>query len=319
MSIRILNPGLLSSLQDLGRFGYQASGFSPAGAADSDALMAANLLVGNEPGEAAVEMNLKGMEVVFGSDCVIALTGGNMSPCVNDEPVPMYRALCVKKDDRLTCGYASTGIRTYLAVNGGFDVPVVMGSRSTGLKFSVGGYQGRAFRSDDVLKLRHPQASLPGMERRTLPVPEYPSEVTLRAVPGPQADKLGESAVQTFFSELYTVSNAIDRMGIRLDGRKIPSADGYDIISDGTGNGTVQISNDGTPIILLNDRQTTGGYAKLAAIISADLPATGQLRPGTHVRFEEISVVQAEKAARRRWKEYRKLYCKINGFMPGKR
>lgn len=316
MSITVLTPGSLSSIQDLGRMGYQESGFSPSGAADARALKDLNMLLGNEKGEAAVEMTLSGMTVRFETDCVFAVTGADDSPKLNGQDVALYQAAAAKAGDELCFGFAKNGARTYFGVAGGFDIPLSMGSRSTGMKFQVGGFQGRKLAAGDVIPLRAPKALLDNMEKRKLE-PETPGgTVALRVIPGPQDHLFSQQDLQTFFSSEYTVSGNADRMGIRLDGPEIKPVNGTDIISDATANGAIQIVNEGLPIILMQDRQTTGGYAKIGCIISADLPKAGQLLPGAVIRFVQISVKDAQKIWIKEEKEYRKQYKKMNGRYP---
>lgn len=312
MGIRIITPGSLSTVQDLGRYGYQASGFSPSGAADADALRLLNCLLGNDLGEAAIEMTALGLTAEFDSDCVFAITGADDGPELNDEPVKMNTVVKAKKGDILSCKYVKNGIRTYFGVAGGFDIAPVMGSRSTGMKFSVGGFKGRKLASDDVIGFRENISDIKKIETRTAEVPEYQREVVLRVVPGPQNDRFSEEAMNLFTSTEYTVSNSMDRMGIRLNGEAIPSLNNkYDIISDATATGSIQITNDGTPIILLADRQTTGGYTKIATVISSDLPKAGQLLPECKVRFKAVTVEEAQKIFSGKMKELKKLQKKF--------
>ena len=316
MSIHILSAGSLSTIQDLGRFGYQASGFSPSGAADPDALRTLNVLLGNDSGEAAVEMTAGGMTLEFTEDCFFALTGADNGPELSGEPVAMYTVHRAKAGDKLSCSFARKGIRTYFGVTGGFDVPSVMGSRSTGMRFAVGGFKGRKLAADDLLPLREHGIVLPGFGERRLPAPKGISgTVTLHVVPGPQDDCFPEDALKQFFSGEYKVTPSMDRMGIRLSGAEIPALDGYDIISDATVTGSIQITNDGHPIILMNDRQTTGGYAKIGTVVSADLSLAGQLYPGASVRFSRVDVETAQRMHHRRVIRYRDLSKKFPHFM----
>ncbi len=312
MSMTVVNPGSLSSVQDLGRMGWQESGFSPSGAADADALRYLNLLLSNEEGEAAVEMTLGGMTVTFGTDCVFAVTGADDGPKLNGSDVALYKAHAASAGDTLVFGFAKNGARTYFGVAGGFDVPLSMGSRSTGMKFSVGGYKGRRLQAGDVIGFRAPVRTLPNMAKRFLTPPEISKNVTLRAVPGPQDSLFSEEALDLFFSSVYKVTANADRMGIRLEGAPVTAEGGTDILSDATATGAVQIASGGQPIILMQDRQTTGGYAKIACVISADLPKAGQLLPGAEVSFEKVTVEEAQKILRDKAAAYRKAYDRLN-------
>ncbi len=312
MSFTVISAGPLSSIQDLGRMGYQESGFSPSGAADTDALKALNLLLNNDPGEAAVEMTLLGMTIRFDSECVFAVTGVDDSPVMNGVKLPMYQAVQAHAGDELSFGYAVDGVRTYFGIAGGFDIPVSMGSRSTGMKFSVGGYHGRKLAAGDVISFREIITELPNMALRKMDPPVISQQVTLRVVPGPQNEAFSEESLALFFSRTYQVSDNADRMGIRLNGPRIKAKEGSDIISDATANGAIQIINEGLPIILMQDRQTTGGYAKIACVISADLPLAGQLKPGAEIHFEPITVQKAQSVLRMKEVKYKRTYKKIN-------
>ena len=299
MGIKILNPGLLTSIQDMGRIGYQKFGISPSGALDQTALKTANILVNNPVGEAALEMTLMGAMIDFTASNVIAITGGNFSPALNGTPVPMYSAVAVKSGDTLTFGVAKSGCRSYIAFSGGLDVPVVMGSKSTNLRCGFGGYQGRALKKGDEISFSAPVDTLPGLSQRTVSYHEHDEKnITLRVIVGLQDDYFTEKGMKTFLSEEYTVTNRSDRMGCNLDGTAIEYRSKADIISDGIPFGAIQIPNGGKPIIMLSDRQTTGGYAKIGTVISIDIPLLVQRRMGDKIKFQEISIDQAQKLYR---------------------
>lgn len=294
MKLEILTPGPLSTIQDLGRFGYMQSGFSPSGAMDTHAAKTANILVGNAMGEGVIEMTMMGLSAKFDCDSVICLTGADMAPTLNGDPIPMYRSVAVHEDDVLKLGAAVSGMRGYLAVAGGFDLPQVMGSVSTNLKCAIGGFEGRKLKAGDKLPLRR-SADLSQFGERHIAPFVYDSAVCVRAVAGPQDDYFTDEGLQTFFSKEYRVSPKSDRMGIRLEGDKVESRDGVDIISDGIVTGSVQIPSDGHPIVMMADRQTTGGYAKIASVITPDLKLLAQLQPGNTVKFVRVSQAEAEK------------------------
>jgi biotin-dependent carboxylase-like uncharacterized protein len=301
---RVLQPGALTTVQDKGRFGFQKFGMGTSGVMDREAYAAANWLVGNENGNAAVlEMTLVGAALEFLSGGLVAVTGANMSPLLNGEPAPIYQAFRVKNGDVLKLGMAVNGCRAYLAFAGGIDVPVVMNSRSTNLKCALGGFEGRALKVGDEL------SCLPSKfnEARKLPVPEYQREFTVRFVPGPQADMFSEECMKAFCAAEYQVSAQSDRMGARMDGEKLTAINGTDIVSDGIAFGSIQVSNSGQPIVLLADRQTTGGYAKIGTVISRDLPLLAQATPGAKVHFEKVSVEEAQRIYREGAEEQKKL------------
>ena len=296
-NMKILSPGPLSTVQDSGRFGYMRTGFSPSGAMDTYSMKIANILVGNLPGDGVIEMTMMGMTVSFDGTAVIALTGADMKPYRNSEedPLPLYTAIEVHKGDVIRMGTAGSGMRGYLAVAGGFDLPIVMGSLSTNLKCGLGGYKGRKLQAGDEIPLRQSiPLSLIGARKATAEN-DYKKEITVRVVLGPQEDYFTDKGIQTFLGSWYTVSGQSDRMGVRLEGNKIENKNGVDIISDGIATGAVQIPASGTPIIMMADRQTTGGYAKIATVISADLKQMAQATPGTKIRFTAVSEAEAVK------------------------
>ena len=306
MSVTILSPGLLTTIQDAGRFGYQQYGFAPGGALDRRAMVMANLLVGNEPGEAALEMTLLGAEMTFASDILVAIAGGLCEPKRNGVPVPMYAALQMRAGDTLSLGAVSEGCRVYAAFAGGLNVPPVMGSKSTQIKYGLGGFEGRALKAGDEIPFTDPCAGLSNLDKRVLPPPKrQPGVQTLRVVMGPQAQtSFTKEAVATFLKEEYAVTNESDRMGCRLHGKALSFINGADIISDATALGSVQVPASGKPIVLLCDRQTVGGYAKIATVISVDIPVIAQCKAGDKVRFEAISVDKAQRLYRKQERQY---------------
>lgn len=311
MKLTILSPGPLTTVQDSGRFGALGKGFSPGGAMDMDAMTVANLLVGNAPGVGVLEMTMLGITARFDCETVIALTGADMSARLNDRPIARYASVAVHPGDVLTMGAASRGMRAYLAVTGGFDLPLVMGSVSTNLKCALGGFQGRKLKTGDELPLN--QSGAPFLSRQVSPPEDYPDCISLRVLLGPQDDAFTQKGIDTFLGCEYTVTDKADRMGIRLSGEIIESKNGVDILSDGIAAGSVQIPASGTPIIMMADRQTTGGYAKIATVISADLSRAAQARPGTRIRFVRVTEAEAIRLRRdaekkRKQLEYELLY-----------
>lgn len=295
MSIQINFPGPLTTVQDLGRNGYKKDGFGTSGVMDRRAAITANRLVGNDDNAAVLETTVFGFKATVLDRTVICLTGATFPCKLNGAPMPMNTAIEVFPGDTLDMGVATVGCRGYLAVRGGFDVPVVMGSRSTNLKCRVGGFQGRKLSAGDIL----PVCPAPKMDKSKLSsfavTPYFGNRVTVRAVLGPQSDRFSQSAIDTFFSSEYTVTPQSDRMGVRLNGAPVLAEKGVDIISDGIVFGNVQVPKSGRPILLLADCQTTGGYAKIATVISADLPTLGQLRPGDKISFKACTVEEAQK------------------------
>lgn len=317
MSMHILSSGMLTTVQDLGRRGYMASGFSQSGAMDGFAARLANILLDNSESDGVLEMTVTGVRAYFDEDNVIAVTGAEFEPTIacsdsgEKVKIPLNTAVCVKKGDVLDCGTAKSGMRGYLAVAGGFDIAPVMGSMSTNLKCKIGGFEGRKLKSGDVLPLRLPQGKLYGMSARTVELKSHSGIATVHVISGPQDDYFSQNGKNTFYSETYTVTGDSDRMGIKLDGSPIENVSGVDIISDGIAAGSVQVPSSGKPIIMLSDRQTTGGYAKIATVISADLPLLAQLRPGDKLKFEQTNLKYAKKRIKEENRLLKKLQYKI--------
>jgi biotin-dependent carboxylase-like uncharacterized protein len=304
MELHIVSPGPFTTVQDGGRYGYMASGIGTSGVMDRFAFEAANWLVGNKHGEAVLECTMMGPSILFEDDCICAVTGADMGTMIGNRPVEPYRPFWVQAGQTLTMGAAKNGCRGYLAVQGGFQVPEVMGSRSTNLKCRLGGYEGRVLKRDDVLIV--PDEHRSAIMDRKLKAPQYSQNVTVRVVLGPQTEYFTEHGIDTLLRCTFTVSNQSDRMGLRLDGEKIETISGSDIISDGITLGSIQVTSSGQPIVLLADRQTTGGYAKIGTVCSFDIPLLAQLKPGGTVNFRAITVEQAQRIYRiKKWRIFR--------------
>ena len=299
MAVKIVLPGAVMTVQDGGRYGYQETGIQVSGAMDQASFKKANYLVGNDETEAVLEVTLFGGMLEFTEDTIVAVTGADMGPMVDEEPVEMNCPLLIQKGQTLTLGTARQGCRTYLAFAGGIDVPLVMGSRSTNLKCAFGGYGGRALKAGDVLELGKPKLSFDRVKKRRTKGIETEKIIEVRAVPGPQQEYFTEAGEKAFYSGTYTITDQSDRMGYRLKGPLVESKNGTDIISDAIPLGAVQIPPSGQPIVLLADRQTTGGYAKIAVVCSFDIPKLVQGRPGDKVRFLKTDVKTAQKLYRK--------------------
>lgn len=295
--LTVLKAGALTTLQDGGRYGWQRFGVPVCGAMDTLALSVCNLLCGNDEGEAALEITGGGCKLRFESYNVFALAGADCGATLSGAPIEPNRAYCAKKGDELALGFPKSGFRAYLAVAGGFDAPVVMGSRSTCRKAGFGGFHdGDAVQTGDTLPFRAPELTLRGMADRVAPralCDRTPHSV--RLVLGPQDDHFTAHGVRTLFACTYRLTPDSDRMGYRLSGPAVEYAEGRDgnILSDGVAQGAVQIAG-GKPIIMMADRQTTGGYAKIATVASVDLPLLAQMVGGAELRFSEISVEDAQ-------------------------
>lgn len=317
MGLVIRKPGVCTSIQDNGRFGYQGSGFSTNGVMDHRAYTIANLLVENDPNACVLEFALAGPMLRFTTNSIIAITGGDFSPTIDNEPVPSYAALMVKRGSILRFGAAKLGCYGYLAIAGdSMRIPEVMGSRSTNIKCEFGGWKGRILAVGDYLPFVTKSVDfLPNMASHRLERDSFyafeQDEVVIRVVPGPQEYMFTEEGIATFYGEAYTTTTKCDRMGYRLDGPAITAKSGSDIISDGIAFGAVQIPSHGRPIIMLADRQTTGGYAKIGTITSIDIPKLVQRPPGSKIRFKAVSVQEAQRLLREEARKFEKLALKV--------
>lgn len=304
--IEIINGGMLSTVQDMGRTGVMKNGFTQSGAMDSYSMKLANGLCGNCLNAPVIEMTMLGISAKFTDEHIFALSGGNFDAKLNGEPIKTNKAYRANAGDILSVGSAVTGMRCCLAVSGGIDVPLVMGSASTNIKLGIGGFEGRKLRAGDVLKIG--KADRVSVDGRELSENVYKNTVDIRVVPGPQDDMFTETDIAFFTQQQYTVTSNLDRMGIRLIGIALKGKSGMDIISDGITFGSVQITASGMPIILMADHQTTGGYAKIATVISVDLPKLAQVRPDDKIYFKAIGIKEAEKLARKQKKYFERLF-----------
>ena len=290
-ALTVLDPGPQTTVQDLGRAGQLRSGIPPSGPMDRVSFIVANRLVGNTDGAAALECTVVGPRFRVGTAGAIAVTGAEMPLVVNGSEAPRWTAVPVCPGDEVRVGSARAGVRGYLAIAGGIDVPLVLGSRSTYLRGRLGGLEGRALRKGDVLSLF--PATVP-LARALAPPPiRLEEEPILRVVVGPQAERFTEDGIATLLGHPYAMLPQSDRMGARLSGPRIAHRAGHDIISDGIALGSIQVPGDGQPIALLVDRQSTGGYTKIATICSFDIGQLGQVKPGQRVRFAAITVGEA--------------------------
>jgi antagonist of KipI len=299
--IKILEPGPLTTVQDAGRVGQLRFAIPPSGPVDRRSFVLANRLVGNDDGAAALECTLMGPRLEAQAACAIAITGATMPVTVNGAEAPAWATIALKGGDVVKLGAARAGVRSYVAFAGGIDVPLVLGSRSTYTRGRLGGMQGRALRRDDVLALGPPRGTVRhGIVDRAL-IPEFASEPEIRVVLGTQADRFTDDGIAALLGGPYEMLPQSDRMGARLRGARIAHTKGHDIISDGIPLGGIQVPGDGQPIILLVDRQSTGGYTKVATVCSFDIARVGQVKPGQRLTFRAIDVAEAH----RLWREDR--------------
>lgn len=340
MALYVVDPGVLSTVQDEGRQGFLGSGFTSSGAMDKRAYRKGCTLLGNAPGAASLEFCLMGPTLRFTHDTYFALTGADFDARLDGVSVPKNQVVMVRRGQQLAVGRALRGMYGYLSVMGGFDESLVMGSRSTNLKCGVGGHGGRALVHGDVLwaasqmpgyrpgiwgsaesvgsaaaavalcledsvgdsdavGLSNAESGLACETDDSLFYQFDQPFVTLRVVLGPQDDLFTLEGIESFLNCEYEMTTQSDRMGARLEGPEITTKHGSDIVSDGIAFGAVQVPNHGKPIIMLADRQTTGGYAKIATVASIDIPKLVQCRPGSKVRFQAISVEEAQGLVRK--------------------
>ncbi|KHF39093.1 biotin-dependent carboxyltransferase family protein [Halalkalibacter okhensis] len=324
MALMVMKPGLLTTIQDLGRTGYQKHGVIQSGAMDPYSLRLANLLVGNEEGEATIEITLAGPSFKFEIDALFAITGGDLSPTINQKQVPLNRPIYVKAGSVLTFGPAKSGCRSYLAVASGLDVPNVMGSKSTYLRAGVGGFYGRALETGDVIFFQQRNKPFSFFEANNHKAEAFQttnwgvrssaiqnSKPVVRIIPGPHFQQFTKVSQEDLFHCTFQVTPQSDRMGYRLSGQTLQVEDQLEIISEAVTFGTIQVPPDGNPIILLADRQTIGGYPKIGQVIDVDIPIIAQLKPGERISFKPVSIYEAERLFHKRERDLKGLKAAI--------
>jgi antagonist of KipI len=292
--LQVISPGMLATVQDLGRPGCQSQGVPVSGAMDRFSLQAGNIVLGNPRGAAGLEIALQGPSLRVLGDIAVCVFGADLGASVDGAVLARGRAVVLKPGQVISFSGQRAGVWAYLCVEGGLDVPLVLGSRSTYMRARLGGVEGRSLRAGDSLRALQPGGA---PRRANVPALELPGRVTVRAVPGPQDGMFPPESIETFFSTEFRVTAQSDRMGYRLQGPALKLAGAADILSDGTALGAVQVPAGGQPIVLMADRQTTGGYAKIATVISPDVPRLAQLPPGGVVTFSRVSVEEAQDAA----------------------
>jgi antagonist of KipI len=324
VSVRVESFGLLSTIQDLGRRGFQHLGVGPGGAMDEASHRMANLVLGNPDQAPTMEMTLSGPNLRFETESMIALCGADLSPTIEDQPVPLWRPVMVGAGSLLRFGRPVQGARCYLAVEGGFQIPGVMGSASTHLSAGFGGFQGRPLKVGDRLETRPcPGDRYSALRKRfhqgqhaflgtdwfapwSREV-EFIQPATLRFVQGPQWPLLTSASRQNLLETAFKVAPNSDRMGIRMQGSRLSLEQPLEMVSSGVATGTLQLPPDGSLILLMADRQTTGGYPRLGEVASVDLPKAAQLRPGETARFSPVSLEEAQALYLRREARFRDL------------
>jgi len=310
--LKVEEPGLHTTIQDSGRFGFQKDGISPAGPMDPYAFRMANTLVGNSWDDAAIEMTMVGPSLCFLESSVIAVSGANLTPTLDGEKIPMWASVFVEKGQELSFGKPKHGARAYLAIAGGIQSKEILHSRSTYTKAKIGGLNGHALEAGDLVPgLNLSAEELAKRKGKILSKnvrPFYQSHHLVRVIPDEQEILFTEKALSTFYTHSFKVTPQSDRMGYRIQGKKLTFNTEVDILSDAVAFGSIQVPSDGDPIILMADRQTTGGYPKIGTIISHDLWKVAQLLPGQTLSFQRSSIKEGH-----RWLKYENdLFNKLN-------
>jgi len=297
MALEVLEPGFGTTIQDLGRIGYGSMGIPESGAMDSFALQAANLLVGNERGAAAIEIPISNFKVRSDRDCLVSCAGPEWMLEINGSLFPGWMSVVARAGDLIEpIPGPRPGRWGYLAVSGGIDVPVVAGSRSTFLRGKFGGLNGRTLQPGDSLTILHKSDPNLDLTGRVFPwerLMDYKHSMIARVIPGPQKESFGDDAFDLFMNSTFRIGSRLDRMGYTLEGPLFQRVQPADILSEGVIPGSIQVPADGNPVVLMSDAQTTGGYAKIAAVIRSDLGVLAQLNPGDQVSFMVASLTHA--------------------------
>lgn len=310
MSVAVLKSGPCMTIQDTGRYGYFAQGITTSGALDILCLKKLNCLLGNDINAAAIEMLMLGGSFRFINRTSFAIGGADMSASLNGNICSLYKIYTAEYGDILEFGFAKKGWVGYFAVSGGFTADSVMNSQSTNLKCSFGGMYGRILKTGDVIESG--TVSCFSCDKYIADIDEKDNNV-IRVVKGPQYDLFSNSAKKKFYEQSYTVSNSYNRMGCRLSGDPLYNNGSTDIISDTVNLGSIQIASDGCPIVMLSDRQTTGGYAKIASVIFADIGKFVQHKPGDKIRFKKISIRKAQQLYAKQDKYIKRLKKDYSG------
>lgn len=314
MGFLVQAPGFLTTVQDMGRTGYQAYGVSPAGVMDRRSPTIANLLVGNDENEGVLEVTLGGVSLDFDEDNTVAVCGADAPITVDGVRREPYCAIAVKKGQTLSLGLAAKGMRVYIAFSGGLDIKPVMNSLSTHTQSATGGFMGRKLERGDAICFKRPCAALLNMSARRAQIETFHAQdepTDIRVILGPQDKLFTAAGVSTFLGEAYKVSANSDRMGFRLIGSAVELRRRRDMITDGVVFGSIQVPPSGEPIIMMADRQTTGGYPKIATVISEDLPLAAQCRPGMAMRFCPVTIDEAQALIKKRAEQYGELKVRI--------
>lgn len=308
MGIKVKHPGVHATIQDTGRTGAQKYGVVVSGVMDKLSLRIGNILVHNDQNEAGIEVMFFGTSITFTEDHVIAITGGDLQPKMNGSLVPMWRPIYIEKSSTITFKGTAKGCFAYISIAGGFDIPKEIGSKSTFIRARIGGYKGRALEKEDMIDIgpqnKASEEMMSALKESSFhpkwhvnhsALYAYSDEQVIRVLKGSEYDLFSEESKQLFTSEPYTLTTQADRMGYKFDGQVLKQSNPVELLSEGVTHGTIQVPANGKPIILMADRQTTGGYPKIAQVITADLPRLAQVQPNSKIRFEIVSMLEAEK------------------------
>jgi antagonist of KipI len=300
-AFRVIDPGLFSIVQDLGRHGYQRNGLSVSGAADKYSLRFGNLLLGNELNASAIEITLFGLHLEVLEECDIAVTGADLGMKINGGNGELWKVIRVKHGDRIRFRGGPTGCRAYFCVKGGINVPKIFGSRSTDTVVEIGGLNGRPLKKGDEIPLSKPKT--PAKQSKDTRwgklvnpscIPSYTNGQTIRVILGPQDHMFTQNALEALVSNSYTVTPQSNNMGCHLEGELLEHVKSADILSECIPEGSIQVPSSGKPIILLAGRRGIGGYTKIATVISVDIPKVAQMRPGDRLKFQTVSIEEAQ-------------------------
>jgi antagonist of KipI len=318
MEMIVTRAGFLTSVQDLGRTGFRQFGVSASGALDPFALRVANLLVGNDEGAAGLEITLGGLQLRFNDERIAAWCGGDFDVRVGSKSLLAGHAARIEAGEEIKFGRAQIGCRCWLVISGGMAVPIVLGSRSTDLRASFGGFEGRILRDGDVLPLlRWPGSAIPATTISSWTAPHdwvspAKRDSILRFVRGADSNRFNASTLQRLTSEAFAVSPDSDRMGVRFESPELKRMDDVDLVSEAVAPGTIQVPPSGKPILLLGDCQTIGGYPKIGHVITIDLRIAAQLRAGDRIRFSEISLADAHRLLLERERDLERFRIGLN-------
>ncbi|MGG8360937.1 biotin-dependent carboxyltransferase family protein [Bacillus cereus] len=308
MDVEVLHAGMFTTVQDLGRSHYQQYGVPVGGVMDQSGLRMINMLVGNEENEAGLEMTIMGPKLLIKKTTLLAIGGADMEPLLNGERIPLWRPILAEEGSMLCFGKVKSGCRAYVTFAGGIHIERTMGSKSTYIRSAIGGIEGRMLKKGDYFQI----GAQPEMANRFIQdlqkderiktkwaisnsiLPKYKKHPKLRVIADFEYNQFTEESRKAFFAREYKVSNYADRMGYRVEGEVLNRMEEKEILSSPVTFGTIQVPNGGQPIILMADRQTTGGYPRMGNIISVDLPLLAQLKPGEYVSFEKITLEEAE-------------------------